>query len=262
MFNFLIENQTPYLGKIVLKFEKDPHYTGSREGKLNKIHLDLGFTKLVSRMIPKRNLDGWMIDPVKIELIEQHTDGKIGTHQWFIIKDGEGTKEVNRKPKDESLIVNSFTLPNSFLTMKGKYIGDIETAWWYYKNGMTVCEDYPHGVALKWNTGYSTKTLREGQNGLLGYYGYSHRGGSLFKIGDRLFNEKYVPKEKDYTYEEWRDYVEKFEEGYDGADEIDKRLIYDDGIKSVIPFNKRGNKVIMTWEEAKKAAINMSKYLS
>jgi hypothetical protein len=35
-----------------------------------------------------------------------------------------------------------------------------------------------------------------------------------------------------------------------------------DGISSVIPFNKRGKKVIETWKEAREAAIALSKYLS
>ena len=47
-FTIMIKNHTPYLGKIYLKFEKDPYYTGNT--KLNKVHLNLGFTKLVSRI--------------------------------------------------------------------------------------------------------------------------------------------------------------------------------------------------------------------
>ena len=54
MIEKLIKNTTPYLGKLVLKFEKYPHYSGSKSGVLNKVHLNLGFTKLVSRMIPKQ----------------------------------------------------------------------------------------------------------------------------------------------------------------------------------------------------------------
>jgi hypothetical protein len=57
----MIKNTTPYIGKIRLKFEKFPEYTG--KSKLNKIHLDLGFTKLVSRITPLQNLDGWLINP-------------------------------------------------------------------------------------------------------------------------------------------------------------------------------------------------------
>ena len=40
------------------------------------------------------------------------------------------------------------------------------------------------------------------------------------------------------------------------------KYIYNEGISSVIPFNRRGKKVIKTWEDAKEAAISLSKYLS
>ena len=58
MIEKLIKNRTPYLGKMILKFEKYPHYSSSQDGKLNKVHLNLGFTKLVSRFIPKQVMDG------------------------------------------------------------------------------------------------------------------------------------------------------------------------------------------------------------
>jgi len=38
----MITNETPYIGKIKLKFEKFPYYRGSNSGILNKVHLDLG----------------------------------------------------------------------------------------------------------------------------------------------------------------------------------------------------------------------------
>ena len=71
----LIKNQTPYLGKIRLKFERFPHYSG--QTKLNKIHLDLGFTKLVSRIIPERDLEGWVVNPECIKQIESCTGLKV-----------------------------------------------------------------------------------------------------------------------------------------------------------------------------------------
>jgi hypothetical protein len=66
----MIKNTTPYIGKIRLKFEKYPEYTG--KSKLNKIHLDLGFTKLVSRITPLQNLEGWLINPESIYLINKY----------------------------------------------------------------------------------------------------------------------------------------------------------------------------------------------
>ena len=244
MIEKLIKNTTPYLGKLILKFEKYPHYSGSQSGVLNKVHLNLGFTKLVSRMIPRQVMEGGPsnIDPKKIELIEKYTGGVIGTHKFG--NDGE------------------YILGNSFLTEDGLYIGDIKTAWWYFQNGMTVCEDYPHGVAVVWNTSKSDKTLVSGQDGIKGYYGYTHRGGSIFKIGDRLFEEDYIPVVEDYDKKEFDKYWKKYKKSYKMGDDFDKKYIYGDGIKAVMPFNIRGKEVIKNWEQAKQAAINLSKYLS
>ena len=67
-----IKNQTPYLGKLKLKFERHPHYS-SGSNCLNKIHLDLGFTKLVSRLYYKweKSTDeiGKAVDPKHLEPI-------------------------------------------------------------------------------------------------------------------------------------------------------------------------------------------------
>ena len=244
MIKKLVKNRTPYLGKMVLKFERHPYYTSSQDGKLNKVHLNLGFTKLVSRMKPRQVMEGGPsnIDPKKIELIEKYTGGVIGIHKFG--NDDE------------------FVLEKSFLTEDGQYIGDINTAWWYFQNGMTVCEDYPHGVAVVWNTSKFDKTLVSGQDGIKGYYGYTHRGGSTFKIGDRLFEEDYDPVVEDYDRKEFEKYWKKYVKQHSKADDVDRKWIYGNGIKAVMPFNIRGKKVIKNWEQAKQAAINMSKYLS
>lgn len=243
----MIKNITPYYGRLRFKFEKYPHYSGGKSGVLNKIHLNLGFTKLVSRMIPYRNEDGWIVNTYCTKLITKFTGGKIGSHTF-----------------------SEHTLYNSFLTNNGDYIGDIERGWWYYQNNLVICEDYPHGVAIqlkddnnfkKNDTFYTSSELNLDRD-TIGYYGYTHRGGSLFKIGDRLFEENYVPVRGDYTQEEWDKFYQEYQKGLERADPFDKKWMEDDGISHVIPFNKRGSKVIETWEEAKQAAINISKYLS
>lgn len=93
------------------------------------------------------------------------------------------------------------------------------------------------------------------------YYGYTHRGICGFGIGDMLFdirnentsiyynNIKYRIK---YLYRLIRAITCKFRFKY----------LVEDGIKDVIPFNKRGSKIIETKEEAKQAAINFMKYIS
>jgi hypothetical protein len=116
---------------------------------------------------------------------------------------------------------------------------------------MKVCEDYPKGVSIKYE-----------DNQLIGYYGYTHRGGCLFKIGDRLFDSNYVPREEDYEEWEWIGWEDRFNDSYDKGDELTKKWMDEDGISYVMPYNKRGKKIIQTLEEAKQAAINISKELS
>lgn len=233
-----IKNTTPYIGKLKLKFEKYPEYQG--KSILNKVHLNLGFTKLVSRMFPidtnqDKDVRTWLVDPKKIELIEKFTGGVIRTHKFG--------------PENEH------TLYNSFLSTNGIYLGDIREAWWYYKQNMKVCEDHPRGVAEVYEDHPYGRTL-------IGYYGYTHRGGSIFKIGDRLFDQSYVPKEDDYEEWEWEGYKQKFIETYKKSDELEQDWVFGDGVAYVIPFKRRGKKDITKMSEAKQAAINMSKYLS
>lgn len=234
----MIKNRTPYLGKIRLKFEKHPHYSGRTI--LNNVHVNLGFTKLVSRLTPDRNEEGFVIDPEKLDLIKKYTDGTVGLHTFG--------------PNGEH------TLSNSFLTENGSYIGSIKEGWWYFQNGMTVCDEYPHGVAKVWNTAKGDKTIVSGTDGLKGYYGYSHRGGCLFKKGDRLFDPSYEPQVEDYTPEQWMSFVEKAQR----VEENNRKEGWDDevSIKSVVPFNLRGKVVITEWPQALQAAIAMSKHLS
>ena len=269
----LIKNRTPYTGKIKLLFERYPEYTSSRT-VLNKVHLNLGFTKLVSRIelkkVEKNGSIETVLDQSKVALINALTGGKIGKHEWWVVKGTKENFETTTKPANEKDIVFYGCLENSFLSSSGAYIGDVNRGWWYCNSNMVICEEYPHGVAvvlkdnnyfLKYNRVYRSSNLNMDSDAI-GYYGYTHRGGCLFKLGDRLFEEDYVPVRSDYTQEEWDKYCKAYQKGLKKSDDFDKKWIYDDGIKTVIPFNKRGRKVIGTWEEAKQAAINMSKYLS
>jgi hypothetical protein len=243
----LIKNQTPYLGKIKLKFEKSPWYS-SGNNKLNKIHLNLGFTKLVSRIYVSRGMDGFIPDPEKVELINRYTGGKIGDHKF----------------EDE------WGLENSFLAQDGTYLGNLSDGWRYYKNQMIVTQKKPNGVALVLDKGFfHMPTVRNGvvedyfSAFVKGYYGYSHRGGNTFRLGDRLFNPDYVPVESDYIKEEWDKYkklaneseIRNRKDGWLGDGEEFE-------IASIIPFNRRGKETIKTWDQAEQAAINMSNYLS
>lgn len=170
--------------------------------------------------------------------IERLTGGKIGTHTFG--------------PNNEHVLENSFLSPN------GDYIGDFNLAYWYIKNKLMVDEEYPKGVAgvIREDT-YGTETPV-----IEGMFGYTHRGGQLFKIGDRLFETTHEPKKEDYTKEEWESFEMDFKRTYEESDELERKWIEEDGISYVIPFKKRGSRIIETMEDAFQAAKNMSKYLS
>ena len=181
---------------------------------------------------------GKEITQEEIQEIERLTGGKIGSHTFG--------------PNNEH------TLENSFLSLDGTYIGNIDEARWYVKNQMMVDETHPHGVA-----GVITKETYGTNNPIIeGMYGYTHRGGQLFKIGDRLFDSKYKPVKEDYDEDQWNEWETKFKELYESEDELGKEWMGSDGISYVIPFKLRGSKLIETMEEAFIAAKNMSNYLS
>jgi hypothetical protein len=181
---------------------------------------------------------GKEITQEEIQEIERLTGGKIGTH--------------NFGPNNE------FTLENSFLSLDGSYIGDIDEARWYVNNQMMVDEQHPHGVAAV----ITPETYGTDNPIIEGMYGYTHRGGQMFKIGDRLFDIKYKPKKEDYDEEQWNEWEKQFQESYENADELDKKWMEKDDISYVIPFKLRGSKLIETMEDAFVAAKNMSSYLS
>lgn len=181
---------------------------------------------------------GEEITQEEIQEIERLTGGKIGTHTFG--------------PNNE------YTLNNSLLSPDGTYIGSMDEARWYVKNKMMIDENYPHGVAAV----ITEETYGTDNPVIEGMYGYTHRGGNMFKIGDRLFDEKYKPVKEDYPEEQWNEYERKFNESYEVGDELDKKWMDNDGIAYVIPFKLRGSKIIETMEEAFEAAKNMSNYLS
>ncbi len=164
----MIKNHTPYIGKIFLAWEKDPEY--QNHTILNKVHLNLGFTKLVSRMEPiddtYDHCKNWRVDRDKVMLIEEYTGGNIGAHKF-----------------DGGILQNAFLHPD------GRYIGDIRTGWRYFKNNWGITDKKPNTVAVVFNE-YSYSKGHTGINtdNVKGYLGYSHRGAQLFRIGDRLFD--------------------------------------------------------------------------
>ena len=100
---------------------------------------------------------------------------------------------------------------------------------------------------------YSYKTKK--------YYGFTHRGIMGFGIGDMLFD---INNENTSIYYNSIKYRIKYLYSLIRAITCKYRFKYliEDGIKDIIPFNKRGSKIIETKEEAKQAAINFMKYIS
>ena len=100
---------------------------------------------------------------------------------------------------------------------------------------------------------YSYKTKK--------YYGFTHRGIVGFGRGNMLFD---INNENTSIYYNSIKYRIKYLYSLILAITCKFRFKYliEDGIKDVIPFNKRGSKIIETKEEAKQAAINFMKYIS
>lgn len=223
----MIKNTTPYLGKIRLKFEKHPHYSSGSD-KLNKVHLNLGFTKLVSRIRTAG------VNPECIELIRNNTGLRVETHTFG--------------PNNE------YSLENSCMTPSGEYVGDIERGWWYYKNGLRATKgSYPH---VAWS-----KEAKQ-------WVGYSHRAACAFGKGDKLFNASWIPSDEDLrTYEKFYvKHLHQFEKEHkewleSDSEYKDKEFTLNSWAVGHIPFKLRGRKTIHSYEEAYEAAVNFAKYI-
>ena len=119
-----------------------------------------------------------------------------------------------------------------FIHPKNKItIGSVDRAKWFIKNNMVVDDGCPHGIAIVLKDGVTYYGKPISDKDVKGYYGYSHRGGQLFKIGDKFFEQKWT--------------------GGNSRDKLDK-----------MPFTQRGGTTIKTLAQARQAAVNISDYLS
>lgn len=209
----LFKNHTPYKGKTYLKIERSNPHYSSGNHKLNKFYFKLFGLNVSSRIKPERDSNFCYV-----------TD-----------------------PQKKNLIeafTGGFIQGDTFVDRNGNFIGDIVRAWWYYQNHFKVDSEYPHGVAEVWNEDYTI---------LKGYYGYTHRGGQTFVVGDRLFDEHYEPVEEHYEEWQWAGWELDFEK---------RKSEWLENISEIIPFTMRGSKTIENLAEAKEAARNLSNYLS
>lgn len=207
----MIKNNTIYTGRPYLKLEKNPYYSGS--SKLNNIHLNLGALKLVSRV---------KTGVYNIELLK-----KIAVHQ------GVELKSYDIDPNNGDIEYMDFSQDKTPCFLLNDTWLSIEDLFCYYQRHMIV---EGHGIARVYN---------DDDTEIIGYYGHTHRGGRIFKIGDILFDEGWVitPNHKDYAK-----YLN-----------LSK---YSDNIMDVVPFGVRGYVKIKNLIDAKQAAENMCEYLS
>lgn len=122
---------------------------------------------------------------------------------------------------------------------------------WALNKDMRMVKGHP-------NVMYNVKTRK--------YYGFSHRGHMGFGIGDTLFD---VENENEDFYrmyctnKAFRKSFIKTLKFYDRKNDGEGFYsLIKGGISAVVPFCKRGTKVITSREEAIKAAENLSEYLS
>ncbi len=209
----MIKNRTLYLGKPFLKIEKYPHYSGS--SVLNKIHINFGFVKLVSRVRTlKYNKD----------LIEKICADQECELKWHIYDD-----EYNRIYLEEYDDTKR-CYPN--ISFKGQYVS-LDSIFMYYKHGWKV---EGHGLA---------KVIEHGEH--IGYCGHSHRGGTIYKIGNKIYDKNFHMDEFHPSFKKYKKALNKSK--------------YATHIEEVVPFVEHGNITIETLEQAKEAAIALSNYL-
>ena len=132
VIEWFVKNETPYLGKLVLKFEKNPDYNSISQGYLNKIHLSFFSWKLSSRLIPNIVEKSLELKTDIIVFIEKYTN-------CVLYRYLKKTDEV-----DEGYIF-SYNL----LYDKQHYWGDIDFGWWMVKNQIIVSNELPQNVAFR-----------------------------------------------------------------------------------------------------------------
>jgi hypothetical protein len=93
------------------------------------------------------------------------------------------------------------------------------------------------------------------------YYGFSHRGGAFFGIGDMLFDENNENISLYYENKQFRKLYLKCLKRYIN-DAFDFENVINSGIKYIVPFKCRGKKIIEDMQEAYVAACNFAKYVS
>lgn len=229
-----VKNDTPYIGKLVLKFEKNPFYKSLKKGFLNKVHFNLGFLKIVTRIIPKIEGREIIIDETAKVIIEKYTSCSLNRKV-----------ELNEEADQGSVIVHNLIFD------KKHYWGDIDFGWWMLKNQIMVSQERPRFLAFK----YENRQI-------IGAYIKLNQGGIDLKIGDRIFESDFRPSSPFYEQDYWKKVSENYNRDLKRANKETKVKIMREGFKKYIPIQQLGRFKIETKEDLILSAERIFDFLS
>ena len=229
----MFKNKTPYLGKMKFSFEKNP--LPSQDSPLNGVILNLGFTKLVSRI----NLsNGVKVHPETVAKIEKETG--------LFIHD----LPADQSPTCETLHYQCFH-PN------GDHMGSIEIGWWFLQMKMRATKG--KSINTAWNT--------DGKQ----WVGFSGPIACAFGKGDKVFDPNWVPSDEDLLnlqkyyckrLEEYEKEVYEWSASTSDKKVPEEQMTINYWALDHIPYNLRGTKVIKSYEDAYDSALTFANTVS
>jgi hypothetical protein len=187
----------------------------------------------------------------------QDVFNRFGKLQW-VDRDGNIDEEIEKgaseafKLKVEEQIAAKLPHSPYCLNRTGKVVGSLDDLEWMFLLNC-VADYHESNVVYSWDK--------------KGWIGFSHRGRQLFRVGDRIFEEDYVPKKKDYSNEQWMAFIEarnysytKYCEEHPGMEKQEYNKFHP--LVDFIPFVLRGARTITSDPRARRAAINFSRYVA
>jgi len=234
IIEWFVKNDTPYLGRLVLRFEKNPLYKSLKKGFLNKIHLNFIFFKIVTRIIPKIEGREILINENAKILIEKYTSCKLNRKV-----------ELNEESDHGSVIVHNLIYD------KKHHWGDIDFGWWMIKNQIMVSQEKPRFLAFR----YENRQI-------VGAYIKLNQGGLHLKIGDRIFEPDFRPSSPFYEQNYWKKVNKEYKIDFKNANKETKVKMMREGVKKYIPIQQLGRYKIETKEDLILSAERIFDFLS
>jgi hypothetical protein len=234
VINYIIENKTPYVGKLKLKLEKNYDYQDTKKGVLNKVHFNFGFIKLVSRLVPNIDKDGWILKENSIQLIEKYTNCLVG-----------------KKNVSDNFFPNGYRNSYFLYIKNGGYVCDLEHGWWMYQNGIQIYHEFPQCMGLKFvdKKFESCYIFCGGQKMFIG-------------IGDKVFEPNYRPSKIFHDPKKWKIWHRKYKKDFMRVDNKGRVILKKEGMSNYLPLQERGRYVIKNQESAIDSAKKILIYLS